>query len=98
MDVERNAFIEAAAGVALIAGLSIGLQVFAVDGFSQNARASSFTYTTWSAKKKCMCQLTILNCILKRCSDVLLPYHRTERLGAILTCRYDKLLHNPYAS
>jgi hypothetical protein len=60
VDVERRALIERNAGMAFITGFSVGLQVFAVDGFCENACAGSFAHSARSAKEKCMRELVVL--------------------------------------
>jgi len=68
-----------------IAGLALGQLLFAVDGLCQDPCAGGFTYSTWTAKQKGMCKLMIADGIFKGGCNVLLPHHRIERLGPVLS-------------
>ena len=82
--------------MALVAGFAIGLQVFAVDGFCQNAGAGGFAHTSWPTKKKRMRQVIALNGILKGRCDMLLAYNRIKGLRAVFTGRNNEFIHEKH--
>lgn len=93
MDIERAAFVEGNAGVTLVAGLAIGLEIFAVDGFCQDTGTGSFSHTAWTAEQKGMRKLVIADGVFECGGNVGLSYYCRKVLWSVFTGRNDKILH-----
>jgi hypothetical protein len=61
VDIKGAAVLERNTGMANATRFTIGLQVLAVDGFSQDACAGSFTHTTRTTEQKRLRQLVIFD-------------------------------------
>ena len=95
MNIERSSIVETHATVAGIACLAIGLKVFAIDGFGQNAGTGGFSHAPRTAKQESMSQGTLPDCIFERGGNMLLPDYRTKILWTVLEGGYNKLFHAP---
>src|SRR5690606_6433706 len=93
VDGKRRAFCKRLATRARAARLDLAGNLFTVDGFGQYARAAGFTYSTRAAEQKGLCQLVVLDCVLERARDVLLPHDGVKGSRAILSGRNDKIIH-----
>jgi hypothetical protein len=54
MDIQGCAFVKCSAAMAFITCFTIGLEVFAINGFGENSGTGGFSNTSWPAKKKGM--------------------------------------------
>ena len=75
MDVHRRTCVKTHAALAGIAGLPIGLEVFAVDGFGEDPRTGGFAHTARTAEQESMRQLLIADGVFQRGGDMLLPHY-----------------------
>jgi hypothetical protein len=93
MDGDALAFIESAAGVALVAGLPLRSEVFAVDGLGQDTGTGSFAYSPGAGKQKGVSQLIHQDGSLQGIGNMGLAHHRSKSARAILACGYDVVFH-----
>ena len=94
MNVEGVAILERLARCANPASLAVGLQIFAINGFGEDARAGSFAYATRPAEQKRLRQLVIFDGVFERVGDMLLSDNTFESCRAVFACRNNKIIHS----
>ena len=76
------------------AGFTIGLQVFAIDGFGQDTRTGSFAHAARPAEQKRLRQLVIFDGVFERICNMLLTYNTFESCRAVFACRNNEIIHS----
>ena len=69
----------------LVAGLTIGLEVFTVDCFGQDTCTGSFSDTSGTAEQEGVCQLIIADGVFERSGNVRLTYYCRKVLWSVFT-------------
>jgi hypothetical protein len=77
----------------LITSLTVGGYFFAVDGFCEDPGAGCFTHPSWSAEKKCMCEVFLPDGIAQSSGDMGLSHDRVKGLWAILSGGNNEFIH-----
>ena len=94
MYIKRTLLIECLARFTFITCLTRSCWVQTVYRLRKYTSTCCLTHASRTTKQICMCQMVISYCILQRCRQRCLTYHRLKRLWPILTRRYNILFHN----
>ena len=93
VDVERTALVERTARLALVARLGAAGGK-AVDGLGEDAGAGGLAHAARPAKKVGMGQLSALDGVFQRRSNMLLPHDRRKGRRAVFSCTDDEFAHS----
>ena len=85
MDIHGGTVIERHTGMTAVTGFTIGLQVLAIDSFSQDTGTGGLTYTPGTAEQEGMGQVVVLDGILEGGGDMLLSYNGIKGLRTIFS-------------
>ena len=85
--------VEGTARLTLVASLTLGSEVLAVDRLGEDARTGGLTHAARTAEEVGVCQLPGEDGILERHDERLLPHHRIKRSRTVLSGRNDKVIH-----
>src|SRR5262249_34589281 len=94
VDIEGGAFVKGDTGGAVVAGLSIGGAVLAIDGFGEDPGAGGLAYPPGSAKKEGMGQLVVADGVFEGRGDMGLTHYGRKILGSVFSGRNDKFIHS----
>jgi len=93
-DVHRASVVERAAALALIASLSVGRGVLAIDGLGEDAGTGSLAHSARPAEEISMGQFPASDSILQRCGQGFLPHHGAKGHRTVFSGRYYVVVHN----
>ena len=68
--------------------------MLAVEGLGEDTGARGFTHATRSTEEEGLRHLVVADGVFESRRDGLLPHHRVESRGSVLTCRDDEIIHN----
>jgi hypothetical protein len=98
MNVQGRTFVKGDAGMAFIAGFSVGRGMLAIDGFGENPCAGGLSHAPGSAEQESMGKLLVPDCIFQGGGNMRLAHHGGKILRSVLSCRNDKIVHTRAAS
>ena len=92
-DVVGALLVERLTALTLVARLSLGSGVHAVDGLGEDTRAGGLSHSSRTAEEVCVSEFAALHRILERSGKRRLSHHRVEAHRAVLAGGYNVFFH-----